>query len=260
MTGSRADTAAQFSRQAEAYAASASHATDADLDIVADYAAAVRRDRCLDVACGPGHTALRIARTAGFVVAADIAPGMLAASRRLAGERGLSNVAVQYADAAALPFPAAAFDLVTCRIAPHHFPDVPGFVREVARVLKPAGRFVLEDSLAPEAPGPAAFLDELERRRDATHVRTLDRQQWLDVLTDAGLRVTREHVFAKTQDFAAWVRRTGLDGEAIADIEAWILSTPESARALLLDMEGDKIARLHDNKLIVRAEPGSPEG
>jgi ubiquinone/menaquinone biosynthesis C-methylase UbiE len=260
MTGSRSDTAAQFSRQAEAYAASATHAADADLDIVADFAAAGSRDRCLDVACGPGHTALRMARTAGFVVAADIAPGMLAAARRLAAERGLRNVAVQYADAAALPFPAAAFDLVTCRIAPHHFPDVPGFVREVARVLKPAGRFVLEDSLAPEDTGQAAFLDELERRRDATHVRALSRQQWLDVLANAGLRVTREQVFAKTHDFAAWVRRTGLDDEAIAIIEAWILSKPDSTRASLLDMEGDSVVRLHDDKFIVRAEAGSPEG
>jgi ubiquinone/menaquinone biosynthesis C-methylase UbiE len=161
MTGSRADTATQFSRQAEAYAASASHATDADLDIVADFAAAGSLDRCLDVACGPGHTALRIARTAGFVVAADIAPGMLGATRRLAAERGLYNVAVQYADAAALPFPAAAFDLVTCRIAPHHFPDVPCFAHEVARVLNPAGALSWKTVSPPKPPAQPPFSTSL---------------------------------------------------------------------------------------------------
>jgi len=249
------DTATQFSRQAEAYARSATHAGDADLDIVADFAAAGPEDRCLDIACGPGHTAFRIARTAGLVVAADIAPGMLATARRLAAERGLNNVVVQFADAGALPFPTASFDLVTCRIAAHHFPDVPAFASEVARVLKPTGRFVIEDSLAPDDPAQAAFLDELERRRDATHVLTLSRGQWLKVLTDAGMQVARETVFSKTHDFSDWVRRTGLDDGQVTAIESWAISAPAAARQALLDVEGDRILRLRDHKLILRAEP-----
>ena len=251
------DTAAQFSRHAEAYARSATHASDADLDIVADFAAAGPEDRCLDIACGPGHTAFRIARTAGFVIAADIAPGMLATTRRLAAERGLDNVVVQFADAGALPFPAASFDLVTCRIAAHHFPDVHAFASEVARVLKPAGRFVIEDSMAPDDPAQAAFLDELERRRDATHVLTLSRGQWLKVLTDAGLRVTSEKIFAKTHDFSDWIRRTGLDDRQVGEIESWAISAPVAAREALLEVEGDRILRLRDHKLILRAEPQS---
>ncbi len=253
MSKAKPDTAAQFSRQAEAYASSVSHASDADLDIVAGFAAAGPKDRCLDIACGPGHTAFRIARTAGFVVAADIAPGMLATARRLAAERDLHNVAVQFADAGALPFPAAAFDVVTCRIAPHHFPDVPAFAREAARVLKPAGRLVIEDSLAPDDPAQAVFLDELERRRDATHVLTLSRGQWLEVLAAAGLDVTDEQIFAKTHDFPAWVRRTGLDERQVAAIEAWALAAPATARDALLDVEGGRILRLRDRKLILRA-------
>lgn len=255
MSEPKSDTATQFSRQAEAYARSATHAGDADLDIVADFAAPGPEDRCLDIACGPGHTAFRVARTAGLVVAADIAPGMLATTRRLAAERGLRNVVVQFADAGALPFPPASFDLVTCRIAAHHFPDVPAFASEAARVLKPAGRLVIEDSLAPDDPAQAAFLDELERRRDATHVLTLNRGQWLKVLSDAGLRVTSEQVFAKTHDFSAWVRRTGLDDRQVEAIESWAFSTPMAVRDALLDVEGDRILRLRDHKLILRAEP-----
>ncbi len=248
------DTAAQFSRQAEAYARSATHASDADLDIIADFAAPGPEDHCLDIACGPGHTAFRVARTAGLVVAADIAPGMLATTRRLAAERGLDNVVVQFADAGALPFPAASFDLVTCRIAAHHFPDVPAFVSEVARVLKPAGRFVIEDSMAPDDPAQAAFLDELERRRDATHALSLSRGQWLKVLNDAGLRITDEKIFAKTHDFPDWVRRMGLNDGQVEAIESWAISVPATTRQALLDVEGTAILRLRDNKLILRAE------
>ena len=253
MPDAKPDTATQFSRQAEAYAQSASHAADADLDIVADFAATGPKDRCLDIACGPGHTAFRIARTAGFVVAADIAPGMLATARRLAAERGLHNVAVQFADAGALPFPAAAFDVVTCRIAPHHFPDIPAFIREAARVLKPTGRLVIEDSMAPEDPAQASFLDELERRRDATHVLTLSRAQWLEALASAGLDVTDERIFAKTHDFPAWVRRTGLDERQVAAIDSWAQTAPAAVRDALLDVERGRILRLRDHKFVIRA-------
>ncbi len=78
---------------------------------------------------------------------------------------------------AALPFAdashGAGFDLVTCRIAPHRFADVPAFLAKVTRVLAPGGRFVLEDSQAPNDPEIAAFLEDLERRRDPTHVHSL---------------------------------------------------------------------------------------
>ncbi len=87
MMGSDRDTAAHFSRRAEAYAASPSHAHGEDLEIVAGFAAPGPHDRCLDIACGPGHTALRMAQKAGLVIAVDIAPGMLDATRRLAAER-----------------------------------------------------------------------------------------------------------------------------------------------------------------------------
>ncbi len=53
---------------------------------------------------GAGHTALRMAEAAGQMIAADIAPGLIDAARRMAAERGLANVRVQYADATALPF------------------------------------------------------------------------------------------------------------------------------------------------------------
>ena len=201
------DTAAHFSRRAEAYAASPSHARGGDLEIVAGFAAPGPHDRCLDIACGPGHTALRMAREAGLVIAADIAPGMLATARRLAAERGLDNLRVLGVDAAALPFDDASFELVTCRIAPHHFTNVPGFLSEVARVLAPAGRFVLEDSLAPADPETAAFLDDLEKRRDPTHRHSLSDPAWRAALAGAGLRITAETVWAKRHEFALWVGR-----------------------------------------------------
>jgi len=199
-----------------------------------------------------------MAREAGLVIATDIAPGMLATARRMAAERGLDNLRVLGADAAALPFatggPGAGFDLVTCRIAPHHFADVPGFLAEVARVLEPAGRFVLEDSLAPDDPEIAAFLEVLEKHRDPTHRHSLSEAEWRAALAGAGLRITAETVYAKRHDFARWVGRVGLGAAEIAALEAQVTEAPAAVREALFEIEAGQVRALHDSKVIFKAE------
>ena len=81
--------------------------------------------RVLDVATGAGHTAFTFAPHVKVVHATDITPQMLAVTTEQAQTRGLSNIVVEHADAEALPYEDGRFDLVTCRIAPHHFGDVP---------------------------------------------------------------------------------------------------------------------------------------
>ncbi len=260
MTKKHSETASRFSRQAGAYAESAPHARGGDLDVVEAFAAPRAEERALDVATGPGHTAFRLAARCRHVVAVDIAPGMIAAARALAGERGIANVAFAEAEAAALPFAAGAFDVVTCRIAPHHFADVPGFLLEVVRVLAPGGRLVLEDSLAPDDCKAALFLEAIERQRDPTHVHSLSHREWHEAVAAAGLGVVRERQYRKRQDFEAWMHRSGLDEPAVADVARRILAAPAHLRERLFDVRGNRVVALHDVKLILRAEPATPEG
>src|SRR5262245_624565 len=126
----------QFGAHASAYATSTVHAKGASLGRLVELVQPQRHWQALDIATGAGHTAAAFAPYVAHVIASDITDEMLAEARKLAAARGLVNMEVAVADAEALPFEDARFDLVTSRIAPHHFPDVAQFVREVMRVLK----------------------------------------------------------------------------------------------------------------------------
>ncbi len=97
----------------------------------------------LDLACGPGDPALALAQrvgASGRVTATDLSEGMLQLARQHADAAGLANISFRLADAQALPFDDASFDVVTSRLGVMYFVDVQMALREIARVLKPGGR------------------------------------------------------------------------------------------------------------------------
>lgn len=110
--------------------------------------------RVLDVACGAGEPAVTIAAgiaaTGGHVIATDLIAEMLAMARENARERGVTNITFQQADAAALPFPDASFDAVTCRYAIMLLPDAQRALREMRRALALGGRAICLLSGPPE--------------------------------------------------------------------------------------------------------------
>ena len=100
------------------------------------------RPTVLDVACGTGRIARRLAVDAGTVVGIDVSAGMLERARRYAARDGIENVAFARMSADQLWFDADAFDRVACCWALHIFPDADAVLNEIRRVLRPGGRFV----------------------------------------------------------------------------------------------------------------------
>ncbi len=111
--------------------------------------------RVLDLCAGTGDLSFALARTGlpREVVGTDFVPEMLAvAERKIAGFKG-SDVSFSVADAQDIPFPDSSFDVVTVAFGVRNLPDRAANFREVHRVLKPGGRYViLEFSRPPFGP------------------------------------------------------------------------------------------------------------
>ncbi len=246
---------AQFGAAAEYYVRSVSHATGDDLQQLVAWAEGGPERIALDVATGAGHTALALAPLYGRVIATDLTDRMLATAQAFIQSRGVANVEFRRADAEDLPFPDETFDTVSCRIAPHHFTNVARFVAEVARVLRPGGVFLLEDSVAPEDPALAEFLNDAERLRDATHVQSLRVGDWHRLLTDADLAVEAEYLFPKTHAFASWVERARTPEASRRKLEQTFRDAPPAARAafaIVVDANG-QVVSYSDQKLALKA-------
>ncbi|MEX2080902.1 MAG: methyltransferase domain-containing protein [Dehalococcoidia bacterium] len=177
----------QFGPVAAAYAVSAVHTSGPDLDAAIEAADPQAADLALDIATGAGFTAFALAARCLRVTALDLTPEMLAQARRIAAERGLSNVEFVEGDAEKLPFGDSSFDVVTCRVSAHHFGDVPRFLGEVARVLRPGGRLAVVDTISPEDPALDSFCNAVELLRDPSHGRNYTATEWLRMCGEAGL-------------------------------------------------------------------------
>lgn len=203
------DSKEQFNRQANQYATSVPHSTGESLSILADFAALDRYALGLDIATGPGFTAFAIAPYCQTVIAADIAEGMLKQARKIAGERNITNVRFETIDAQNIAYPDASFDIITCRTAPHHFPDIPQFLSEVHRALKPNGTFLLCDTTTSKSPELADWHQRAEALRDPSHVYAPNPTQWRNLVTEAGFHITHEQPTQVNMTFWNWVERSG---------------------------------------------------
>src|SRR5271169_4034293 len=177
----------QFTRQATPFS-TASPITDAGaLELIVDAAAAGPDDTVLDVACGGGIVVCAFAPHVRHATGIDMTSAMLDRARRLAAEKGITNVTWREGDVTSLPWPDASFAIVVTRFAVHHFPDPGAVLREMVRVCMPGGRIVVVDTMASADPAKAAAFNRLEKLRDPSHVRALPLAELKGLFSSAGL-------------------------------------------------------------------------
>jgi ubiquinone/menaquinone biosynthesis C-methylase UbiE len=244
-----------FSRTAESYVTSFSHKEGSDLKRLIELGEWQPDFLALDVATGGGHTALAVARHVAHVIVTDLTPRMLEKARENLLSHGVTNATFKVADAEHLPFPDGTFDRVTCRIAPHHFPNVFQFMHEVACVLKPGGIFLLIDCMAPSDPKLDRFDNQIEIWRDSSHVRSLTYVEWEQLVTEARLTIEHVEFFRKTHDFDDWTRRSQMPAEEKVALERFILeSDAETQRYFEIQRKADgHLASFTNDYLLVKS-------
>jgi len=223
----------RYGRLAEGYVTSETHAKGQDLARLIEVAQPQPDWLMLDVATGGGHTALRFAPYVSRVMATDITPRMLDKTEAFVLDSGVRNVEFRLADAENLPFERESYDLVTCRIAPHHFPDPVTFVRESARVLKPGGLLLVQDHVLPDDEDVARYVDDFERLRDPSHNRAYSEREWVSMYCAAGFEVEHTEQLVKKHQFTQWAERQGCGAETVRDLVRMIDDAPEAVVAWL---------------------------
>lgn len=219
----------QFGANAAHYVGSDVHAKGASLASLVEAVQPEAHWSCIDVATGAGHTAIAFAPHVSHMLATDLTEEMLDQVRKQVKEIGLGNVDTVHADAESLPFEDATFDLVSCRIAPHHFPDIPKFVAEAFRVLKPTGTFALVDNVSPDATTTPGFSDtelsdaaetynRFEKIRDPSHGRAWTAGEWQSCLEQTGFRVAHRELLDKRMSFNTWCKNQSVPSATVPQL------------------------------------------
>lgn len=154
-----------------------------------DLAAVQPGERVLDLATGTGMLAIMLSRIAASVVAADVTPEMLTIAEANIAEAGRGNITIVEADASELPFADGSFELVTCRLAFHHFPEPESALAELRRVLTGGGRLVLEDVFGPEDGAVSEARERFEMLLDPSHIRSYSPGELRKLIENAGFHV-----------------------------------------------------------------------
>ncbi len=220
----------QFNQVAANYSVSNVHARGVDLPEMLKAAQLRGDEQVLDAGCGTGHTALTFAPHVAQVTAVDFSVNMLQQGELLATERGLTNLEFQRADVEQLPFADQTFDLVVSRYSAHHWPHPQRALREFARVLRPGGRLVLSDIVAPESLVLDTMLQTIELLRDPSHVRDHTVAQWLDRCQAANFGAEVAFTWALRLDFAEWIRRMLTPPDHVRAIQSLFDAAPADVR------------------------------
>lgn len=232
---------AQFGRSAADYVTSAVHAKGWTLQRLVDLVQPQSDWQMLDIATAGAHTALIFAPHVAHVVASDITQEMLEVAAQHSAEKGVTNISFEYADAGDLPFDDNTFDLVTCRIAPHHFADIFKFLQECARVVKTGGTVAIVDNIVPEGIG-GDYINAFEKLRDPSHVRCLSAEAWQQDIYAAGLTFIHMETGNMAIPFDSWVTRMRVSDDNRLRLKAMLHQAPAEASASLTpQFDGDTI-------------------
>jgi ubiquinone/menaquinone biosynthesis C-methylase UbiE len=199
----------QFDSCAHHYLGTSPMADKGLLDLIVQLARPEPGDTSLDVACGAGFLVSAFARLVERSEGVDLSSVMLREAENHAGSLGLDNASFRQADSASLPFEDRIFDIVTCKLALHYFPDPGRSIKEMKRVLKQDGRIVLIDRVSTENRPQQEYHNLIEKLRTPSKVKVYSPIEIKDLLEAQGLVLESIREYEQHQDVDEWLQSTG---------------------------------------------------
>ncbi|ARK30202.1 class I SAM-dependent methyltransferase [Halalkalibacter krulwichiae] len=247
----------QFGQNAENYVTSQTHAKGVDLKKLVGIQSFLGDEFVLDIATGGGHVANAVASRVKKVVAFDLTDEILEAARGFIEMNGHRNVEFVKGDAEQLPFSDEEFDVITCRIAAHHFPNPKAFVQEVFRTLKKGGTFLFIDNVAPELDSFDQFYNKVEKDRDYSHQRAWKKTEWIEMLEKADFDVEEMYTFKKTFIYENWTNMMKLSKENKEKLSTFMLDAPDNHhKKFNIKIEDSKIVSFQGESILIKARKG----
>jgi ubiquinone/menaquinone biosynthesis C-methylase UbiE len=251
----------QFTRTAEAFSKIAVRDAPEVVAEKIEFAKPLPTDLALDVACGPGAYSLALASRVKFARGIDITEEMIRQARTFQAEKQIANAAFDCGEAESLPYPDAAFDLVTTQMSFHHMPKPEMALGEMVRVTKPEGRLVLIDTLGPESDSKFELHNAIESTRDPSHASALRLTTFLTMFDACGLEILRQSLKRRQRSFNYWMLRAGLEPQHKRYQETRKLlegSIPGDKAGYSPQLQGDDIIIIHNEGMFLLARAGAP--
>jgi len=218
------------------YLNSNDHAYGEDLSFIKSYFKGKKFESILDIATGAGHCSKVF--ECNLKVGIDLSINMLSTAR---GEFGIIPVC---ATAMEIPFLDKTFNLVSCRIAMHHFENPELFFSESNRILKDRGMLVLVDSIVDVEDG---YLNTIEYVRDNTHIRSLTVNEVINY--SKNFRLLNYVQIKRKHNFYDWAKRLNGDNEKVKQIESKFIELPENIKQELdVCIKNGKVISYTDKK------------
>lgn len=250
-----------FTAQAASYAASAAVADRERRAAFVTRVAPAPVGRVLDVATGPGFTALAFAGRAGFVLGLDLTPAMLVQARRARDDAALANLHFALGEATALPVGSGAFDVATCGNAIHHFAAPLPPLRELRRACRPGGLVAISDLASDEDPQRAAEQNAIERLRDPAHVWCYPPGELVAIVQRAGLQVRSVETTTTRRGLAEWLAIARTPADRAAEVRARLVAAIDGDRAGLAPAWEEGALRFtHTTAWIIATVPDGTAG
>jgi ubiquinone/menaquinone biosynthesis C-methylase UbiE len=246
----------QFTRQATVFSTAPAIADDDALRMIVEAARPAPDDRLLDVACGPGLVVCAFAAHVHEATGIDMTPAMLDRARKLAADKGLTNVSWQQGDVYSLPYEDARFTIVTTRFSLHHFLEPAAVLREMVRVCAPGGRIVVIDDYASEDPAKAAAFNRLEKLRDPSHSRCLSLKELKGLFVAAGLPEPDATFYELRGDLPGLLARSFPNpGDDVKIIEMFRASAADDRLGVPVRLEADNIYYAYPVAILAATRP-----